>query len=151
MHITAQQSIYTGSLTVCWNIRIWSFFQWHHLFPILPCLFTDIFHNLQGGDFSRSVLPWTCYHKNDALSRSTRMAYLAHSDLLIHSSFAVSRQLITAAPFQQVIVDSTSYTHTLTTFIHIDLSAVIVKWSQVSAFDCHLYETRGEKNYRFTK
>jgi len=48
------------------------------------------------------------YHKNGARSRSTLTACRVHSDLLIHSSLAVSRQLMTAAPFQQVIVGSKS-------------------------------------------
>jgi len=50
----------------------------------------------------------SCYHKNGARSRKTRTAYRVHSDLLIHSSLAVSRQLITAAPFQHVVVGSAS-------------------------------------------
>jgi len=78
----------------------------------------------------------SCYHKNGARSRNTRTAYRVHSDLVIHSSLAVSRQLITAAPFQHVIVGSTSWTqptHTHKTIrrrtrrFHIDTLSVVTE------------------------
>ena len=48
------------------------------------------------------------HQRNGARSRRTRTAYRLHSDRVIHSSLAVSKQLITAAPFQHVIRGSRS-------------------------------------------
>ena len=76
-----------------------------------------------------AALVWRVnYQRNGARSRSTLTAYLAHSALLIHSSLAVSRQLITAAPFQHVSVGSASYNHTDLQFTPPDTTTPPSSW-----------------------